>query len=87
MITGTVNQDGTLDIKTTGVGATAMLAGIVCLVQDAQATKLPVQKHLDVVIRIFVPAILFIALGTFLAGVFLRQMQALIRPLSWRLAF
>ncbi|NCW05470.1 MAG: heavy metal translocating P-type ATPase, partial [Rhodobacteraceae bacterium] len=47
VIAGTVNQDGTLDIKTTGVGATAMLAGIVRLVQDAQATKLPVQKHLD----------------------------------------
>lgn len=66
VIAGTVNQDGTLDIKTTGVGATAMLAGIVRLVQEAQATKLPVQKHLDVVIRIFVPTILFIALGTFL---------------------
>ena len=87
VIAGTVNQDGTLDIKTTGVGATAMLAGIVRLVQDAQATKLPVQKHLDVVIRIFVPAILFIALGTFLGWRFLRQMQVLIRPLSRRLAF
>jgi len=65
VIAGTVNQDGTLDIKTTGVGATAMLAGIVRLVQDAQATKLPVQKHLDVVIRIFVPVILLIAAGTF----------------------
>ncbi len=71
VIAGTVNQDGTLDIKTTGVGATAMLAGIVRLVQDAQATKLPVQKHLDVVIRIFVPAILFIASGTFLGWRFL----------------
>jgi Cu+-exporting ATPase len=71
VIAGTVNQDGTLDIKTTGVGATAMLAGIVRLVQDAQATKLPVQKHLDVVIRIFVPTILFIALGTFLGWRFI----------------
>ena len=71
VIAGTVNQDGTLDIKTTGVGATAMLAGIVRLVQDAQATKLPVQKHLDVVIRIFVPVILFIALVTFLGWRFL----------------
>ena len=71
LIAGTVNQDGTLDIKTTGVGATAMLAGIVRLVQDAQATKLPVQKHLDGVIRIFVPTILFIALGTFLGWRFL----------------
>lgn len=71
VIAGTVNQDGTLDIKTTGVGATAMLAGIVRLVQDAQATKLPVQKHLDVVIRIFVPVILCIALVTFLGWRFL----------------
>jgi heavy metal translocating P-type ATPase len=71
VIAGTVNQDGTLDLKTTGVGSTAMLAGIVRLVQDAQATKLPVQKHLDVVIRIFVPTILFIVLGTFLGWRFL----------------
>ena len=65
VIAGTMNQDGTLDIKTTGVGATAMLASIVRLVQDVQATKLPVQKHLDRVIRIFVPAILLIAITTF----------------------
>ena len=48
-----------------------MLAGNDRVVQDAQATKLPVQKHLDVVIRIFVPAILFVALGTFLGWRFL----------------
>ena len=66
VIAGTVNQDGTLDIKTTGVGATAMLAGIVRLVQNAQASKLPVQKYLDMVIRIFVPTILLIAGLTFL---------------------
>ena len=33
-------------LKPLGVGATAMLAGIVRLVQNAQATKLPVQKYL-----------------------------------------
>jgi heavy metal translocating P-type ATPase len=71
VIAGTVNQDGTLDIKAMGVGDNAMLAGIVRLVQDAQATKLPVQKHLDVVIRMFVPAILFIAFGTFFGWRFL----------------
>jgi Cu+-exporting ATPase len=57
--------------KAMGVGDNAMLAGIVRLVQDAQATKLPVQKHLDVVIRMFVPAILFIAFGTFFGWRFL----------------
>jgi Cu+-exporting ATPase len=71
VIAGTVNQDGTLDIETTDVGATALLAGIVRLVQDAQATKLPVQKHLDVVIRVFVPAILIIAAVTFLGWRFI----------------
>ena len=41
VIAGTINQDGTLDIKTTGVGATAMLAGIVRLVQMCRPPNSP----------------------------------------------
>ena len=64
---GTVNQDGTLTYKATKVGADTVLAGIVAMVVAAQGTKLPVQKHLDRVIQIFVPAIMIIAIATLLA--------------------
>jgi heavy metal translocating P-type ATPase len=64
---GTVNQDGTLVYKATKVGADTVLAGIVSMVVAAQGTKLPVQKHLDKVIQVFVPVILAIAAITLAA--------------------
>lgn len=64
---GTVNQDGTLVFKATKVGADTVLAGIVAMVVAAQGTKLPVQKHLDRIIEIFVPAIGAIAVLTLAA--------------------
>ena len=62
----TVNKEGALRIEATGVGADTALARIVRLVQEAQGSKAPIQRLADRVAGVFVPAVLAIALATFL---------------------
>jgi Cu+-exporting ATPase len=63
----TVNGDGLLRCKATGVGSHTLLAGIIRLVEQAQGSKAPVQRLADKVAAIFVPVVTFIALVTFVA--------------------
>ncbi len=62
----TVNGDGLLRCKATGVGAHTLLAGIIQLVEQAQGSKAPVQRLADQVAAIFVPVVTAIALVTFI---------------------
>lgn len=64
-LAGTLNQNGSLQLKVTGVGRRTVLAEIVRMVQDAQARILPIQSLVDRVTRVFVPVVLVIALFTF----------------------
>jgi Cu+-exporting ATPase len=63
----TVNLDGRLVVRATGVGAETALARIVRLVREAQGSKAPIQRLADRVSAFFVPAIVVVALGTFAA--------------------
>ncbi|WP_126446071.1 heavy metal translocating P-type ATPase [Sulfuricystis multivorans] len=63
----TVNGEGLLRIKATGVGAHTLLSGIIRLVEQAQGSKAPVQRLADKVAAIFVPVVVTIALITFVA--------------------
>jgi len=63
----TINGDGLLRCKATGVGAHTLLAGIIRLVEQAQGSKAPVQRLVDQVAAIFVPVVTAIALITFIA--------------------
>jgi Cu+-exporting ATPase len=63
----TVNREGRLKVRVTGVGADTALAQVVRLVRQAQAGKAPVQRLADRVSAVFVPAILVIAAGTLAA--------------------
>jgi Cu+-exporting ATPase len=65
-VTGaTVNGTGSLRIRATRVGADSVLAQIVEMVRRAQASKAPIQRLVDLVSSVFVPVVIFIALGTF----------------------
>ncbi|MEM7721931.1 MAG: heavy metal translocating P-type ATPase [Pseudomonadota bacterium] len=59
---GTVNGTGGLIYRATAVGADTVLARIVAMVEDAQATRLPVQSLINRVTAVFVPVVLAIAL-------------------------
>jgi len=61
----TVNGDGMLRCRATGVGRHTVLAGIIRLVEEAQGSKAPVQRLADKVASIFVPLVVAIALLSF----------------------
>ncbi len=61
----TVNQQGRLEFEATKIGKETALSQIVRLVEEAQATKAPVQKLADRVSSVFVPAVIVVALAVF----------------------
>ena len=61
---GTVNQKGSLFVRTTGAGKDTLLASIIKMVRDAQGSKAPVQQLVDKVAAVFVPVIIGLALVT-----------------------
>ncbi len=69
---GAINGEGRLLVRTTALGGETVLARIIRLVEDAQAAKAPIQKLVDKVSQVFVPAVLVIAvftlIGWLLAG-------------------
>jgi heavy metal translocating P-type ATPase len=62
----TVNQEGRLEIEVRNVGPNTALAQIVKLVEDAQATKAPVQHLADKIAGVFVPTVILIAIAVFI---------------------
>jgi Cu+-exporting ATPase len=66
VIGSTINRQGLLVIKATGVGEDTLLAQIVKLVDEAQSSQAPIQKLADKVSSIFVPVVILIAALAFL---------------------
>jgi Au+-exporting ATPase len=66
VVGGTVNQKGALSLRATAVGGQTVLAQIIRMVEQAQASKLPIQAVVDKVTMWFVPAVMTAALATFL---------------------
>ncbi|KGS42417.1 copper-translocating P-type ATPase [Burkholderia pseudomallei ABCPW 107] len=62
---GSINGEGALTVATTAIGAETTLARIIRLVESAQAEKAPIQRLVDRVSAVFVPAIVAIAFATF----------------------
>jgi len=61
---GAINADGLIRVKATRVGQDSTLSGIIKLIQNAQASKAPVQRLVDKIAAIFVPIVVAIALAT-----------------------
>ncbi len=69
---GAINVEGVLHLRVTAVGGQTMLAHIIRRVVEAQAGKAPIQRLVDRVSAVFVPAVLLVAiftgLGWYLSG-------------------
>ncbi len=63
---GTVNGNGSFVMRAERVGLDTMLSQIVRMVSEAQRTRAPIQRLADLVSSWFVPAVLLIAVGTFI---------------------
>ncbi|GAA4488528.1 hypothetical protein GCM10023094_48540 [Rhodococcus olei] len=65
VIGATVNTTGSLRVRAAKVGADTMLAQIIRMVQQAQASKAPIQRLADAASAYFVPVVIAIAIATF----------------------
>ena len=66
VVGGTINGTGALTCQATKVGSDSVLAQIIRMVEDAQGAKLPIQGLVDRITLWFVPAVMGVALVTFL---------------------
>src|SRR5699024_4903392 len=70
---GTINQNGILTAKVTKTVAETALSNIISIVEEAQASKAPIQHIADKITGIFVPIVIMISLATFIGWYFLLE--------------
>jgi Cu+-exporting ATPase len=79
---GTINRSGAFRYRATTLGADSVLARIVRVMRDAQASRAPVQALADRISAIFVPTVLAIALATFAIWMLVGGEASLARALA-----
>ena len=71
VIAGSINLSGFMEIETRAVGSDSTLGRVIRLVENAQAAKPAIQRQVDRVSAVFVPAVIVLAVITFTAWVLL----------------
>jgi heavy metal translocating P-type ATPase len=84
VLSGTMNTSGSFTMKVQRVGGQTLLSQIVELARDAQLSKAPVQELVDRVSQFFVPAVMLIAVASFMLWNFVagNPAQALLCAIS-----
>lgn len=77
LLSGSVNQNGSLTYRAQKVGLETQLAQMIQWVQKAQASKAPVQKLTDRIATVFVPTVIILAILSFVIWYFLDPVQGL----------
>jgi Cu+-exporting ATPase len=77
VIGATINKTGTFRFEATKIGKDTVLAQIVRLVQEAQGSKPPIARMVDVIASYFVPVVISIAIITFIVWYFFGPHPAL----------
>ena len=83
IIGSTINLSGTLTFRATKVGSETLLAQIIKMVEQAQASKAPIQRLADIISGYFVPAVIGIAVLTFIVWLALSRVEGF--PLTFAL--
>lgn len=68
---GTINKHGSVTFKAKGIGKDSVLSNIIKIVEQAQANQPPIQRLADKISGIFVPAVVSIAILTFVSWFFI----------------
>lgn len=71
VIGATINKSGSFTYNATKVGGETLLAQIIQMVEEAQATQAPIQKLADTVSSVFIPTVLAIAALAFIIWFFI----------------
>ncbi len=71
VFTGTINQNGSIRYRAKEVGEKTMLSRIIQMTRHAQDSKAPIQRTVDKVASVFVPAIILISIISFIAWLIL----------------
>ena len=82
VIGGAINRLGSLRYTATAVGSASVLAQIVKLMREAQASRAPMQKLADRISAVFVPVVISIAIATFMGWALLAPEAGLVRALT-----
>jgi Cu+-exporting ATPase len=77
VIGSTINKTGTFTFEATKVGRDTMLAQIIKMVEEAQGSKPPIARLADIIASYFVPAVIAIAIITFIVWYFFGPVPAL----------
>ncbi|MDP3266706.1 MAG: copper-translocating P-type ATPase [Sulfuricurvum sp.] len=77
LIGATINGTGSLIMRAQKIGSDTMLAQIVHMVSQAQRSRAPIQKLVDIIAGYFVPLVVVVALGTFFGWYFFGPQPAL----------
>ncbi|MEX2461692.1 MAG: hypothetical protein WD469_10440 [Paenibacillaceae bacterium] len=70
VVSGVINLNGLLKIKVTQIGEYTALAKMIRLIEEAQATKTPIQRTADRIAEVFVPVVIGLACMTFIVWSF-----------------
>ena len=70
VIGATINQEGLIKFKATKVGKDTLLYQIIRMVEEAQATRAPIQNLVDKISEYFVPAVIVLSIITFVLWYF-----------------
>ncbi len=81
VIGATLNKTGSFTFRATKVGSETALAQIIQLVEEAQGAKPPIAKLVDVIASYFVPAVIVIAIVTFVGWYLFGPQPALTKAL------
>ncbi|MDD5415658.1 MAG: heavy metal translocating P-type ATPase [Candidatus Daviesbacteria bacterium] len=65
VVGATINKTGTFTFKATKIGKDTLLSQIIKLVEEAQSSKAPIQRLSDLISSYFVPAVIMLAILTF----------------------
>ena len=82
VIGATINRTGAVRVRVTAVGPDSVLAQIVRLMRNAQASRAPIQELADRVSVVFVPTVMAIAVVTFAAWFLFEDTAPLVRAFS-----